>query len=260
MVGSGKSARQPGRRLWRIASRRPCAGYQESPCSRAWFPRNAGRGATCSARHGLSLNVRFDKRISGNAGDGPVREPASIKGRMQWLLSQPSADALSHNSAKLRTKHLKLPFRHGCRKNPGRPNGLFGIEFQGSAVDAIAQACWLGTIRKDMTKMCIAPVADNFGSPAKERMVRPFLNRIAGRRLPEGRPSCPGIELGSGIEEIGFAAHAFKHSCSFWKIVVCERALGCRFPGNPVGQIRKLFTPFRVGFHSFFIQCWRPCH
>jgi hypothetical protein len=81
------------------------------------------------------------------------------------------------------------------------------LECESNAIDAIAQACRLGTVIEHMTEMAATPAAVNCGSNHAEARIVGRSNSALKRR-PEARPAGTAIVLCDRGEQVAVAARA----------------------------------------------------
>ena len=163
---------------------------------------------------------------------------------------------LEHRAPPISDDSLHLAVVRGpADRSDGPPysglDQLLRIELQRDTIDAVAKPGRVRAVWEDVAKMRVTTAADDLGPFAKQRVVRLFVDRRTVQRFPERRPSGAGIKLVRGIKQLRIAAHASKQSGLFREVVMRERALRGRLPGDAVGLVRKLFAPFPVSFLYF---------
>jgi hypothetical protein len=100
-----------------------------------------------------------------------------------------------------------------------------------------------------MTQMRTAGAAVDFGSPHKPAGIGLGLDRLAGERLKEARPSRPGIELGVRAEQGGAAANAdIDTVLSFVYIFAGKWALSAMLARHMILFGGELLGPLLLGF------------
>src|SRR5438445_13185776 len=77
------------------------------------------------------------------------------------------------------------------------------VQLDRGAVDAVAQAGWLGAVVKDVAQVPAAIRARDLGPDHEVRVVRRLLDGSSLRRGVEARPATVGIELRLRLEQLG---------------------------------------------------------
>src|SRR4051794_4291403 len=81
-------------------------------------------------------------------------------------------------------------------------SGLFLLEFHGSRIHAVPHAGGFRTIGEEVPQVGVAAAAENFRPAHAKLIVELFLYVLFVDGLIEARPTCPGIELRGGIEQL----------------------------------------------------------
>ena len=84
----------------------------------------------------------------------------------------------------------------GAPPAPSAPPPLRGEEFDGGAVDAVAQACWLRAVVEDVAQVATAVRAGDLGPDHEQAAVDVLRDRGIVRRRVEARPAAVRVELG----------------------------------------------------------------
>lgn len=113
-------------------------------------------------------------------------------------------------------------------------------------VYAVTEAGRVRAIRENMSKVGIAPRAQNFCSSHEEAPVFAFGNGIVRNWPDETGPSGAGIKLVGHVEQWRAAAYTTKLTGLSREFIVGEWTLGACTPRNLVRLWRKKFTPFRI--------------
>ena len=138
-------------------------------------------------------------------------------------------------------------------KRRSRETALLGVfEGKGRRINAIAQACWLGAVRKNVAEMTAAAGAGYLDPTHAKAAIFMFRDGLRVSRNGKAGPAAARVELGIALKQQLSAASTVVVA-GF--VILGEGAgkspLGALFAQHVVLLRGKLRTPLGVGFHDF---------
>jgi hypothetical protein len=128
------------------------------------------------------------------------------------------------------------------------------IQVYGDGIDAIALACRLRAIVKDMTQVGITPGTSDFDSAHTKAHVFDLVDAFGIDGVKEAGPTTAGVEFLIGAKEFGIATGA---AIDTFVVAVPihagEGAFGSFLAGDVILFGGELLAPFFVCFGNFFV-------